>query len=134
MMDYLEVYIGNSRYKRYGKIGDFVYERNYEVVPNPGGNFIMIYKGVYTEPVEIEFELFEPESRRILPDIDSTASHHANIYIQRSLREYACVIYNLKISDINFCKVIKGTDEVPAGYYYLTKGKFVAYHMRSMYV
>jgi len=38
----------------------------------------------------------------------------------------------LTINEKTFCKIVKGTSEVPAGNCYIMKGKFTAYIMIGM--
>jgi len=137
-MDYLKVH--NVIYPQiigtwHGKIGDFIASRNYEIIPNPGGNFLPINKGVYTEPMDVDFELFEPE---IGPPLFSTIKDgwyvwNATLYLERKNCYYTCKLYNLTINEKIFCKIIKGTSVLPTGNYYIMKGKFTAYYMSSMY-
>ena len=131
-MDYLKVYITypSQSYTWYGKIGDFIESRNFEIIPNPGGKFLPINKGVYTEPMDVDFELFEPETGPCLNTIkDGWNVYNAGLYLERKKREYTCKLYNLTINEKIFCKIVKGTSKVPAGNYYIMKGKFTAYYI-----
>ena len=134
-MDYLKVY---STYPSqsdtwYGKIGDFMVRRNYEIVPNPGGRFLPINKGVYTEPMDVEFELFERETGGPwFSTIKDGYVYKAELYLERKYRYYACRLYNLTINEKIFCKIIKGTSVLTTGNYYIMKGKFTAYIMSGM--
>ena len=131
-MDYLKVYDEIYPQPRtwYGKIGDFIVSRNFEIIPNPGGKFLPINKGVYTEPMDVDFELFEPETGPCLNTIkDGWNVYNAGLYLERKKREYACKLYNLTINEKIFCKIVKGTSKVPAGKYYIMKGKFTAYYI-----
>ena len=136
-MDYLKVHdviSPQTTYTWYGKIGDFIVSRNFEIIPNPGGNFLPIDKGVYTEPMDVEFELFEHEigGPWLSTKIDGLNVYKAGLYLERKYREYHCRLYNLTINEKTFCKIVKGTSEVPAGNYYIMKGKFTAYYMIGM--
>ena len=135
-MDYLKVYITypSQSYTWYGKIGDFIESRNFEIIPNPGGKFLPINKGVYTEPMDVDFELFEPKTGGPWLDtiIDGWNVYKAGLYLERKKREYHCRLYNLTINEKTFCKIVKGTSEVPAGNCYIMKGKFTAYFMTAL--
>ena len=135
-MDYLKVYdVINQQTTDtwYGKIGDFMVRRNYEIVPNPGGKFLPIDKGVYTEPMDVDFELFEPETGPWLYTIkDGWNVYYAELYLERKKYVYTCKLYNLTINEKIFCKIIKGTSVLPTGNYYIMKGKFTAYYMTAV--
>ena len=135
-MDYLKVYYTYSSQSDtwYGKIGDFMVRRNYEIVPNPGGRFLPINKGVYTEPMDVEFELFEREigGPWLSSIIDGWKVYYADLYLERKYHVYPCKLYNLTINEKIFCKIVKGTSEVPAGNCYIMKGKFTAYYMTTL--
>jgi len=134
-MDYLKVHDGPQTTRTwYGKIGDFIESRNFEIIPNPGGKFLPINKGVYTEPMDVDFELFERETGPWLSTIkDGWNVYYADLYLERKYHVYTCKLYNLTINEKTFCKIVKGTSEVPAGNCYIMKGKFTAYFMTSMY-
>ena len=135
-MDYLKVYdVINQQTTDtwYGKIGDFIASRNFEIIPNPGGNFLPINKGVYTEPMDVEFELFERETGPCLNTIiDGWNVYYAELYLERKKHVYTCKLYNLTINEKTYCKIVKGTSEVPAGNCYIMKGKFTAYYMTAL--
>ena len=134
-MDYLKVHIApQTTYTWYGKIGDFIVSRNYEIIPNPGGNFLPINKGFYTEPMDVDFELFEPEiGGPWLSTIkDGWNVYYAELYLGRKSGLYTCKLYNLTINEKTFCKIIKGTSVLTTGNYYIMKGKFTAYYMSNM--
>lgn len=134
-MDYINIRFYNTYYKYYGKIGDFYIARNYDIVENPGGNFLVIWKGNYTQPMDVDYELFVPYSNDILPSFAGSGDRYfAEIFLERFNRDFTARIYNMIIAEKSLVKIIKtpNQNELPAGDHYLYKGRFTAYFMEHM--
>lgn len=134
-MDYLQITSGQINYRYYGKLGDFYIARNYDIVENPGGNFLLIYKGNYTQPIEVEYELFVSLSHdTFFSSAGIVNRYSAEIYLERFNYSFTAYIYNIIISSrekVVICRT-PNTYQLPIGEYYLYKGKFTAYFMTAM--
>lgn len=134
-MDYLEITFGQNKYKYYGKIGDFYIARNYDIVENPGGNFLPIYKGNYTQPIEVDFELFVSVLDTYFYTFAGIGNrYYAEISLERFNSAFTVYIYNLIITSKEKMIIYKtpNAQQLPTGEYHLYKGKLTAYFMVSM--
>ncbi|MEM4204204.1 MAG: hypothetical protein QXS54_09075 [Candidatus Methanomethylicaceae archaeon] len=126
-MDYIEFESLNRRF--YGKIGVFYIARNYEIVDNPGGNFLPVYLGNYTKPMDVEFEVFGNDFPTYSADI-----YQCRIYLQAQDYEFTARVYNIRINSRESVYLYKSPNEtvLPPGEYKLIKGTFTAYFISTM--
>ena len=133
IMDYIEInpLIPGQKRRYYGILGEFRIMYNYEAIENPGGKIILIYKGIYTMPMDVSFELYVPITDIVFSSkVIMANNEYINMYFERFNTWFSGYILNTMINEKTLVTVVmtKNIDILPKGDYYLYKGKFTCYN------
>lgn len=127
-------------YTFYGKVSGFNFNSNLETLENPGGNFLLLYNGLFTVPVEVEFELLDCKmGNSLIPlsmfvnkqESDQLPYYTAYLYLSNCNYNFMVYIYNIVIEERFLVYVHSPDYDYIRGYNYLNKGKLTVCSRRA---